>query len=108
MTSYELATAVEHQIGVVTVVVADRCLTAIKGSQLKSFSGRTIDTEMHVPDFVAYARSFGAHAERAESSNELVSLIESGIARSGPTVIEVPMHEHIDQLIEMIPWLNSD
>ena len=108
MSSYELATAVEHQIGVVTIVVADRCLTAIKGSQAKSFSGRTIDTQMHVPDFVAFARSFGAHAERAKAVDELVPMIQAGIARSGPTVIEVPMDDRIEELIGIIPWLDSD
>jgi acetolactate synthase-1/2/3 large subunit len=105
MTAMDLALAVERQIPLVSVVVADGCLTAIKGSQLKHYGGRAIATDMHVPDFVALARSFGAHGMRAEQLDDLPELIAQGIRRRGPTVIEVPMHERVDEIIEKIPWL---
>jgi acetolactate synthase-1/2/3 large subunit len=108
MGCFELATAVEHKVGVVAVVVKDSCLSAIKGSQEQAFSGRTIDVAMHVPDLVNLARSFGAHAESTRNIDELPSLIRAGLARRGPTVIEVRMEERVDELIGIVPWLHGE
>src|SRR5205814_4349676 len=52
MGCFELGTAVEHRVGVVAVVVKDNCLSAIKGSQMQAFDGRSIDVGMQSPDFV--------------------------------------------------------
>jgi acetolactate synthase-1/2/3 large subunit len=108
MGCFELATAVEHQVGVVAVVVRDNCLTAIKGSQEQAFSGRTVDVRMHSPDFAALARSFGAEGVSTENPDELPGLIEAGLARSGPTVIEVRMSGRDEELISVIPWLHGE
>jgi acetolactate synthase-1/2/3 large subunit len=108
MGCFELATAVEHKVGVVAVVVKDNCLSAIKGSQEQAFGGRTIDVHMHVPDFVALARSFGAHAETTGKIDELPRLIQAGLARSGPSVIEVRMEGRVDELIGIVPWLHGE
>lgn len=108
MGCFELATAVEHQVGVVAVVVRDGCLTAIKGSQQKAFEGRTVDVEMQSPDFAAMARSFGAHGESTEELDQLPSLIEAGLRRNGPTVIEFRISGKSDELISVIPWLHGE
>jgi acetolactate synthase-1/2/3 large subunit len=108
MGCFELATAVEHKVGVVAVVVKDNCLSAIKGSQEQSFAGRTIDVAMHVPDLVALAQSFGAHAESTGTVDDLPGLIRAGLARSGPTVIEIRMEGRVDELIGIVPWLHGE
>ncbi|MGE5191529.1 MAG: thiamine pyrophosphate-binding protein, partial [Deltaproteobacteria bacterium] len=108
MGCFELATAVEHKVGVVAVVVKDNCLSAIKGSQVQAFDGRSIDVHMHVPDFVALAHSFGAHAESTHNIDDLPRLIHEGLARTGPTVIEVRMEQRVDELIGIIPWLHGE
>jgi acetolactate synthase-1/2/3 large subunit len=108
MGCFELATAVEHRVGVVSVVVKDNCLAAIKGSQELAFEGRSIDVAMHTPDFVALAHSFGAHAETTANVDELPQLIEEGLARSGPTVIEVRFEHRLDELVSVIPWLHGE
>jgi acetolactate synthase-1/2/3 large subunit len=108
MGSFELATAVEHRIGVVAVVVKDNCLSAIKGSQRQAFDGRSIDVHMHTPDFVAQAHSFGAHGESTANIEELPRLIREGFARNWPTVIEVRLENRIDELISVIPWLHGE
>jgi acetolactate synthase-1/2/3 large subunit len=44
------------------------------------------------PDFVRYAESFGAAAERAANPDELRTALRRGFARRDiPTVIEVPV-----------------
>jgi acetolactate synthase-1/2/3 large subunit len=108
MGAMELATAVEHQIGVVTVVVHDRALTAIRGAQQQAFQGRVIDTTMHTPDFIALARSFGATAEVCSDLADLGRLLQAGFARTGPTVIELPFQDRVDQLIAGVPWLHGE
>jgi acetolactate synthase-1/2/3 large subunit len=108
MGCFELATAVEHRVGVVAVVVRDNCLTAIKGSQQQAFAGRTVDVQMHAPDFAALAKSFGAEGVSTDNVDELPALIETGLARSGPTVIEVGMSGRDEELISAIPWLHGE
>lgn len=108
MNCNELATAVEHQVGVVAIVVKDNCLTAIKGSQEQAFAGRSIDTHMQTPDFVALAQSFGAHGVSTSKLDDLPWLIHDGLSRTGPTVIEVHMEDQVDNLIRHIPWLHGE
>lgn len=108
MTCEELAVAVEAKASVVAVVVKDDCLSAIKGSQRQAFEGRTIDTDMTSPDFVALARSFGAHADATSNPDDLLKLIPVALGRTGPTVIEVDMRGHVDEMIDVIPWLNGE
>jgi acetolactate synthase-1/2/3 large subunit len=108
MGCFELATAVEHRVGVVAVVVKDNCLSAIKGSQEQAFDGRSIDVTMHVPNFVALAHSFGAHGESTDNLDDLPRLIQEGLARNWPTIIEVRMEQRIDELVGVIPWLHGE
>ena len=108
MGAMELATAVEHRISVVTVVVHDRALTAIHGAQRQAFHGRTIDTTMHTPDFAALARSFGATGVVCDHLAELPQFVSEGFDRPGPTVIELPMHGQVNELIAGVPWLHGE
>ena len=92
-TAAELATAVQHGIGVVAVVFNDNSFANVKRSQRK-FMETTIATELHKPDFVRFAESFGAVGVRAGDPEELQTEIERGFARARtPTVIEVPVGE---------------
>jgi acetolactate synthase I/II/III large subunit len=108
MGCFELGTAVEHQVGVVAVVVRDNCLTAIKGSQLQAFEGRTVDIHMQSPDFAALAQSFGARGVSTENLDQLPELIAAGLADRGPTVIEVRLPGRDEELLSVIPWLHGE
>lgn len=90
-TASELATAVQHEIGVVAVVFNDGSYSNVKRSQLK-FMETTIATELHNPDFTRLAEAFGAVGVRAHGPTELGTQIEEALTRtSTPTVIEVPV-----------------
>jgi acetolactate synthase-1/2/3 large subunit len=92
-TATELATAVQHDIPVVAVVFNDNCYANIARSQ-RSLLGMTVATDLHNPDFVALAESFGAHGVLAHGPGELAAAIEAAFRRAdGPTVIEVPVGE---------------
>ena len=108
MGSFELATAVRYGISVVAVVVNDGALTAIKGSQQRDCEGRTIDTELTNPDFVAFARSFGAHAERVEDLSGFRPALERALEAERPAVIEVLMQDRHQEIISWVTWLRED
>lgn len=42
----------------------------------------------HNPDFLALARAYGAHAQRARGPDELTAGIRAALQRRGPTVLE--------------------
>lgn len=92
-TANELATAVQYRIPVVAVVFNDNCYANIARSQ-RGLLGRTIATDLHNPDFVAYARSFGARGVRADGPQELAARVAEAFGYPDtPTVIEVPVGE---------------
>ena len=108
MGCFELGTAVEQRAGVVAIVVKDNCLSAIKGSQVQAFEGRSIDVHMQSPDFVKLAHSFGAAGCSTNRLDDLPCLIAEGLARSGPTVVEIRLEDRVDEMISVIPWLHGE
>ena len=108
MTAFELATAAEHGIEVICVVINDGSLSAIRGAQAKAFNGRTIDTDMQTPRIADLARSMGARGVRVEEPDRFPAVFADVIGLEGPTVIEVVMHEQRDSLIRQVPWLYPD
>jgi acetolactate synthase-1/2/3 large subunit len=97
-TAMEMATAAQNGIGVVAVVFSDGAYGNVKRIQQQAFKGRTIASDLHNPDFVKLAESFGVAAERVKSPAELGAAISRGIARGGPMLIDCPVGELPD------PW----
>ena len=89
----ELATAVLHKIGVVTVVFNDGAYGNVRRMQKELYGGRVIASDLHNPDFAALAESFGARGVRAETHQALRQAIRQGFQHDLPTVIEVPVGE---------------
>ena len=108
MGSPELATAMMYGINVVTIVVNDGALTAIKGSQQKGCNGRTIDTDLSNPDFIQFAKSFGAYAVRVDEIADFKGVLQDALAADRPALIEVSMQDRQEEVIGMIGWLQSD
>jgi acetolactate synthase-1/2/3 large subunit len=91
-TANELATAMHHRIPLVTVVFADGSFGNVRRIQEEAYGNRLIACDITNPDFVRFAESFGAAAERARTPEELRDALRCGFARrDGPTVIEVPV-----------------
>jgi len=106
MGAAELATAMMYGISVVAIVVNDGALSAIKGSQRRACDGRTIDTDLVNPDFVAFASSFGAYAARVdEDLSNFGDVLRDALASNRPALIEVPMGARQEEVIRMIGWL---
>jgi acetolactate synthase-1/2/3 large subunit len=91
-TANELATAVRHRIPLVAVVFADGNFGNVRRIQEENYGNRVIASDLANPDFVKFANSFGAAAERVQSAEELRGALRRGFARrDGPTVIEMPV-----------------
>jgi acetolactate synthase-1/2/3 large subunit len=91
-TSNELATAMRHRIPLTVVVFNDGAFGNVRRIQEEHFGNRVIASDLANPDFVKYARSFGAEAERAHNPDELHAALKRAFKRrDGPTLIEVPV-----------------
>ena len=105
MGSPELSTAVKYGLRVVTIIVNDRSLSGIKGAQQKNYAGRIIAAELHNPDFVEFAKSFGAYGRRVDDLSEFKSVFEEALSLDRPALIEVPIADRQQELIDGIEWL---
>ena len=93
-TATELATAVQHRINAITIVVNDGAYGNVRRIQKERFGAeRTIASTLLNPDIVAFAESFGCLGLRAEDPAALTDALTKAIAHDGPTVIEVPIGE---------------
>lgn len=90
-TMQELATAVLHEIPLVTIVFRDNAYGNVLRAQQQTHGGRVIATRLRNPDFTAMARTFGANGLRAANPGELRQALRDGFASRAPTVIEVPV-----------------
>ena len=93
-TASELASAMQHRIALTTVVFNDDAFGNVRRIQAERYGNRLIASDLTNPDFVRYAQSFGARAERARAPEELRAALERALARGDePTLIEVPVGE---------------
>ncbi len=88
----ELSTAVRYGISVVTVVFRNDSYGNVARDLDESFGG-SYGTDLHNPDFVKFAESFGAVGMRADDPMQLESLIPVALARQAPVIIDVPFGE---------------
>ncbi len=91
-TSNELATAVHHRIPLTVVVFNDGAFGNVRRIQEELYGNRVIASDLANPDFVRYAQSFGAEAERVRGPKELRAALRRAFKRRDvPTLIEVPV-----------------
>jgi acetolactate synthase-1/2/3 large subunit len=91
-TANEMATAIRHRIPLVTIVFNDGAFGNVRRIQQERFGNRIIGSELANPDFVAFAKSFGAEAIRVATPQALRQGLRTALAnRDGPTLIEVPV-----------------
>jgi acetolactate synthase-1/2/3 large subunit len=86
----ELATAVQHKLAVVAVVFDNGAFGNVRLLQHEMFNDRFIASDLHNPDFVKLAESFGMAAFRAKTAAELESTLKRALALNAPALIHVP------------------
>jgi len=89
----DLATAVQHKIGLVTILFNNNAYGNVRTMQIRDYGERVIATDLVNPDFVKLAEAFGANGYRAETNDQLREAMRKGFASDLPTLIEVPIDE---------------
>jgi acetolactate synthase I/II/III large subunit len=89
MSGQELATAVQHRLDVVVLVVNNGMYGTIRMHQERSYPGRVIATDLVNPDFAALARAYGAHGEVVETTAAFPDAFERALAAGRPALLEL-------------------
>ncbi len=96
----ELATAVQFNIGVVTLVFNNNAYGNVRRDQRERFDGRVVASDLVNPDFVKLAESFGVAAARVTSPDTFRSALEKALAHGGPCLIDI----EVPKDSETSPW----
>jgi acetolactate synthase-1/2/3 large subunit len=89
MTGQELATAVQYGANIVVIVVDNGSYGTIRMHQENHYPGRVIATDLRNPDFVAYARAFGAWSKRVERTEDFAATLAEARAAGVPALIHI-------------------
>ncbi len=89
--STELATAVQENINVITLLFTDGAYGTVTGIQDRQFGGRRLGNRLHNPDYVKFAESFGAIGIRLNSPEEIGDRLKEALNADKPVVIECPV-----------------
>ena len=81
--SSELSTAVKYGINVVTRVFRNDSYGNVALDLAERFGG-TYETDLHNPDFVDFANSFGAVGIRTEDPMELETVLPHALSLNAP------------------------
>src|SRR5579871_1463726 len=96
----ELATAVQFNIGVVTLVFNNNAYGNVRRDQRQRFDGRVVAADLVNPDFVKLAESFGVAASRVTSPDHFRPALEKALGTGGPALIAV----EVARDSEVTPW----
>lgn len=89
MSSQELATARLYNLNPIFIIVNNGIFGTIRMHQEAAYPRRVIGTVLSNPDFVAMARSYGAHAERVDSIELFHPALARALNQSVMSVIEL-------------------
>src|SRR5271169_1694536 len=96
----ELSTAVQFNIGVVTLVFNNNAYGNVRRDQRTRFDGRVVAADLVNPDFVKLAESFGVGAARVTSPDGFRPALEKALADGGPYLIDI----EVPRDSETSPW----
>ena len=102
--SSELSTAVKYGINVITIVWRNDSYGNV-ARDLDEFFDGTYETDLHNPDLVQFAESFGAVGMRADEPADLQRLIPLAMECQAPVIIDVPFgHMPIPRPPQLAPF----
>lgn len=89
MHAMELATAVNHRLDIIWLVMNDERLGIIYDLQTALYDKRYAATTYTNPDFVAFAQAFGASATRITAPGELETRLAAAVAQGGVHLFDI-------------------
>lgn len=94
----EMATVMNHELPLVCVLFRDNAYGNVQRMHKQQFDGDFHGTTLKNPDMVALAAAYDMAGSRAESPDELRSMLSAAIDAREPALIDVPLDETPD------PW----
>ena len=91
MTGQEMATVMQHKVGVIVLVVNNAMYGTIRMHQERHFPGRVIGTSLANPDFAALARAYGAHGETVSRTEDFAAAFKRAQDMGGPALLELKL-----------------
>jgi len=108
MNSQEIETAMRCKTPIVILIWNDSQYGLIKWKQERQY-GRTAYIDFKNPDFVTYAKSFGAVGVRIETAEQLLPALKAALITDIVTVIDCPVdYSENDRLTELLGNVLSD
>jgi acetolactate synthase-1/2/3 large subunit len=89
MTGQELATAVQHELAIVVIVVDNGMYGTIRMHQEREHPGRVSGTALRNPDFVALARAYCAYGARVETTEQFLPAFAEAVASGRPALLHL-------------------
>ncbi|MGL4975739.1 MAG: thiamine pyrophosphate-binding protein [Bosea sp. (in: a-proteobacteria)] len=87
MNGQDFATAVQYDLAIIVIIIDNGMYGTIRMHQEKIYPGRVSATGLKNPDFVAYARAFGGHGERVETTAEFGPAFSRAVASGKPAIL---------------------
>ena len=89
MNSQDLATAVQYDVPLIVIVVDNGAYGTIRMHQEREYPTRVIATQLRNPDFVQYAKSFGAWAQLVERTEDFPAALKAARAQKGVALLHL-------------------
>ncbi len=92
MAGSELATAMQHGLSPVILVINNSMFGTIRAHQERQYPERVSGTALQNPDFAAYAESFGAFGARVSATHEFAPAFAAALNAGRAAVLDI----HLD------------
>jgi acetolactate synthase-1/2/3 large subunit len=89
MTGQEFATAVQHRLPIIVLVMDNATYGTIRMHQEKEYPGRVSGTDLVNPDFAAMARAFGGFGASVEKTEDFAAAFLAAEASGLPSILHV-------------------
>lgn len=91
MSANDIATAIHHKAKPIIMVCNNGMYGTIRMHQERHYPGRVSATDLTNPDFVAYAKSFGAFSVRVEKAGDFEKAWNAALSSERAAIIEIRM-----------------
>ncbi len=89
MNGQELATAVQHHVDLIVIIVDNGAYGTIRMHQEREYPARISGTGLNNPDFAALARAYGAWAETVEQTSDFAPTLARAMETRGVRLLHL-------------------
>jgi len=89
MTGQEFATAVQHNLAIIVIVVDNAMYGTIRMHQEREYPTRVVATTLKNPDFAAYARAFGGFGATVDKTADFAAAFAAAQESGKPALIHL-------------------